>query len=176
MIGGQLFVSHTMKERYDYATSRLKSGWVSLVGLRTEYLLTRELSVGLDLVPSKLAWRDYDFPWIYYRERALRIGIQPKIYMVGAGGNVAPMGFYFQTGVNLYLRQMEELRANAAPDRGGIRIAAQQVQGFGYAWLSGRIWGDISLQVQNIFGLSSYAAPEALYLNMLSLRLAIGFL
>lgn len=160
---------------YTYNFQPKESKLVLFGGLRVEYRLSRESTISVDLVPSRLAYIDNYYEGYEYRENALRLGTHFKYYGYKPSGRIAPRGPFILLGCNTYLIQTQTiLYSRIDPDK-RISIAPRWMMGGGYSWVWGRVYASTSLQLQNFFELVGGAAASTTVRNILSIRLGVGF-
>lgn len=159
---------------YTYNFQPKESKLVLFGGLRVEYRLSRESTVSVDLVPSRLAYIDNYYEGYEYRENALRLGTHFKYYGYKPSGRIAPRGPFILLGCNTYLIQRQTiLYSRIDPDK-RFSIAPRWMMGGGFSWVWGRVYASTSLQLQNFFELIDIGTASTTVRNILSIRLGVG--
>ena len=160
---------------YTYNFRPKESNLVLFGGLRVEYRLSRESTISVDLVPSRLAYMDFYYEGYEYRENALRMGTHFKYYGYKPSGRIAPRGPFILLGFNHYLIERQTiLYSRIDPDK-HYDLASRWMMGGGFSWVWGRVYTSTSLQLQNFFEFVGGAAASTTVRNILSIRLGVGF-
>lgn len=172
LIAAQGASSFVLNKAYNYDLSFHSSPVFILPGLRFEYIRSRSNTLLLEFVPIRSALVDKSEETII-RERCLGVGFHGKTYAFANRGNLAPMGMFFEYGLNGYYLKSGRIKDNR-PLAEQTGLAIRPVVGLGNSFLVGRLFYEICIIYQFLTEVSDeYISPNK---PNFGLRLSVGFL
>ncbi len=164
--------SFVLRDAYNNDLTPNNSPLTFIPGLRMEYILSRSNTMLLEFVPIRTASVS-EFSGAVTRERCLGVGFHYKTYAFANRGNLAPMGMFFEYGLNgYYLKSTIKDVNEPLEERTGVAI--RPVVAFGNSFLTGRLFYEICFIYQFLTEVNDeYLGPNR---TNFGLRLSVGFL